>query len=42
MLLYCMGRETEAIVNQINVRAPRAAVAAKKGMGNRCGESQGC
>ena len=33
MLIYCMGRETEAIVNQINVRAPRAAVAANEERG---------
>ena len=33
MLIYCMGREAEAIVNQIKVRAPRAAVLANKEQG---------
>ena len=28
MLIYCMGREAEMIVTQLNVRPPRAAVEA--------------
>lgn len=33
MLIYCMGCEAEAIINQITVRQPRAAVAADAARG---------